>query len=455
MKRLTVLIAILLVVFGLNRTTAQVTDSILIQPDVPQYGKPFKKVPDRRDVSIYQVNIRSFSANGDFKGVIARLDSIKALGVNVVYLLPIYPVGVLKASGSPYCVQNYRAINKDFGSLDDLRALIDGAHKRGMAVMLDWVANHTSYDNPWTKNKSWYLQDSVGNIISPPKFHWPDVAQLNFNNADMRMAMIKSMKYWVLTANVDGFRCDYADGPPAEFWVQAIDSLRNIKGHKLLMLAEGNRKDLFPDGFDYNFGFEFYGNLKRVYRRGKSVLSIDTINKLEYQYAVDGQQMVRYTTNHDVNSSDGTPLQLFGGQTGSMAAFVVIAYMKSVPFIYGGQEVGLTTRLLFPFTKSKIDWTPNPQLTNEYKNIIAFRNSSEAIRRGELTSFSTADVCAFVKQLGNKKVLVVSNLRNKAVEFPVPATLVNSKWKNVFIDGKTLLGNTIELKPYQYLVFKN
>jgi len=455
MKKITALMLFAFAVFQLQNAAAQVTDPILTAPDVPQYGHPFTGVPDRRDVSIYQVNIRSFSNTRDFKGVIERLDSIKALGVNVLYLMPVDPVGVLKSTNSPCCVRDYRGINPDFGTLTDLRNLVAGAHKRGMAVMMDWVANHTSWDNPWIKNKSWYLTDSSGKIVSPPGFNWYDVAQLNFKNADMRRAMIKCMKYWVLTANIDGFRCDYADGPPSDFWVQAINTLRNIKGHKLLFLAEGNRKDLFADGFDFNFGFKFYGNLRQVYRRGKSVHSIDSINRVEYQYASQGQQMVRYLTNHDVNSSDGTPQQLFGGERGSMAAFVIVAYMQGVPFIYNGQEVGMRTRLVFPFTKTKIDWTPNPQLTDEYKKIIAFRNSSKAIRRGQLTSFSSADVCAFLKQAGSQKVLVLSNLRNKAVSFSVPQNLTGTKWKNVFTGQKSALGNTVDLPPYSYLVFKN
>ncbi len=449
--------ALLLVIFFCDSkcAVAQITDPAAIQVSASQYGKPFKGVPDRRDAAIYQVNIRSFSPSGDLKGIIPRLDSIKVLGVNIIYLLPIYPVGILKSTNSPYCVRDYRAINPDFGTIEDLRALINGAHKRGMAVMLDWVANHTSWDNVWMKNRSWYMTDSLGKIISPPGFHWNDVAQLNFKNADMRLAMINSMKYWVLTANVDGFRCDYADGPPADFWIQALDSLRNIKGHKLLFLAEGNRKDLFADGFDFNFGFKFYGNLKRVYGRGKPVTSIDSINTDEYKYASEGQQMARYLTNHDVNSSDGTPLKLFGGERGSVAAFVIVAYMQGIPFIYDGQEVGMQTQLKFPFTKSKVDWTPNPQLTGEYKKILAFRNKSEVIRRGTLGAFSNADVCAFVKQLGDKKVLVLSNLRNKPVTFSLSANLAGTRWKNVFTGEKSQLNNSIDLAPYTYLVFKN
>jgi glycosidase len=409
------------------QTIAQNTTTIA---DPPQYGKPFTAVPDTRDVDLYQVNTRVFSANGDFKGVTARLDSIKALGINVVYLMPIYPVGILKAKGSPYATRDYNAVGSEFGTLDDLRALVDGAHKRKMALILDWVGNHTSWDNPWIANKSWYELDSNGNIKYP--MDWQDVAQLNFKNMDMRLAMIKAMKGWVLKANIDGFRCDYADGPPEDFWKQAIDTLRNIPGHKLLFLAEGQKASDFTAGFDYNFGFKFFGNMEAIFRRGKSVKSIDTINIREYKGATGSQGMVRYLTNHDVNSSDGTPLELFGGKRGSMAAFVIVAYMKGVPMIYNGQEVGTPNRMMFPFTRSKLDWSINPDVTAEYKKIIAFRNKSEAVRRGELASYSSDDVCAFTKIDGSDKVLVISNLRNKALDYVVPANLVGTKWKNVF-----------------------
>jgi glycosidase len=443
------IITIVIIGFVPKKLTAQST----IPPDPPQYGRPYKDVPDTRDVALYQVNMRSFSKEGNFKGIIARLDSIKALGINVVYILPIYPVGILKGQGSPYSVKDYRAINSEFGRLNDLRALVDGVHKRKMAIIIDWVGNHTSWDNPWIVNKSWYEQDSTGNIKYPQT--WRDVAQLNFKNNDMRLTMINDMKYWVLTANVDGFRCDYADGPPADFWKQAIDTLRNIPNHKLLFLAEGTHGENFDAGFDYNFGFRFYENLKRIYQEGKSVKSIDTVNKKEYAHAKGNQEIVRYITNHDVNSSDGSPIQLFGGKEGAMAAFVVVAYMKSVPMIYDGQEVGLPYRLVFPFTKSKIDWSLNPDVTAEYKKVIAFRNISEAIRRGELASYSSDDVCVFTKTIGDKKVLVLSNLRNKQTSYTLPTDLTSTQWKDGFTGEKKKLNATISLNPYQYIVLKN
>jgi glycosidase len=222
--------------------------------------------------------------------------------------------------------------------------LVDGAHKRKIAVLMDIVANHTSWDHPWINDKSWYELDSAGNIRYPR--NWRDVAQLNFKNNDMRLALIRSMKSWVYKANIDGFRCDYADGPPVDFWKQAIDTLKTIRTHRLLMLAEGSRPEHFSAGFDYNFGFGFFGNLKNIYRNNKSVRSIDTMNIRDFRGTTeDGQSIIRYLTNHDVNSSDGTPLDLFGGKRGSMAAFVVVAYMKGIPMIYNGQEIGTPFRL--------------------------------------------------------------------------------------------------------------
>ncbi len=420
--------------------------------DTVQYGSPFRGVPDARDAVIYQVNIRCFSSARDFQGVILRLDSIKNLGVNVIYLMPVYPVGTVKSVNSPYCVKDYKSVNPEFGSLTDLRALIDGAHNKGMAVILDWVANHSSWDNTWINNVSWYKQDIAGNIVSPNG--WNDVAQLNFDNTAMRNAMIKAMKYWVLTANCDGFRCDYADGPPADFWKQAIDTLRNIPSRQLLILAEGSRADHFASGFNYTFGFRFYDMTKNIFKNNGSVSGYDNINEIEYAGANESNRVVRYITNHDVNGSDGTPLDLFGGKTGSLAAFVAAAYMKGVPMIYNGQEVGYPVRLTFPFTNSLIDWSLNPKMVTEYKRILSLFNSSLAIRRGTLNTFNSNDVCAFTKIYGSEVVLVISNLRNATVSFVLPDSFISSRWIDAFTGTSVSLKTQISLSPYSYLILK-
>jgi len=412
-------------------------------------------VPERSDVNLYQINIRTFSKEGNLQGILPRLDSIKNLGINVIYLMPIYPIGKVNAVNSPYCVQDYKSVNPEFGKLADLKAVVDSIHKRKMAIILDWVPNHTSYDHAWIKNKSWYLQDSNGKILSPPGQPWFDVAQLNFNNMDMRAEMIASMEYWVSAANIDGFRCDYADGPSYDFWKQAITALRAIPDHRLLLLAEGKRRDLYKAGFDYNFGFSFFEHLKDIYSKDKSVLSLDTLDISDHKGTSNGQQIVRYTTNHDVNGSDGTPQDLFGGQQGAMAAFVVATYMNGIPMIYNGQEVGTPYKLVFPFTGQKIDWSINPAVTAAYKKIIAIRNGTPALRVNKVKTYSSNDICAFTKQIDKEKVFVLSNLRNKEITYSTPKRLVNSKWTNAFTGATYEVGETIVLAPYTYLVLKN
>ena len=436
-------------------TTTTTTVTPPTGPTYVQYGTPFNNVPDRQDAAIYQVNMRPFSASGSFAAVIARLDSIKALGINTVYLMPIFPVGNLNSVNSPYCVKDYTAVSAEFGTLADLRALVDGAHSRNMCVILDWVANHTAWDNPWiSAHRDWYLQDASGNILSPPGTGWNDVAQLNFSNAAMRIEMIKDMKQWVYNANVDGFRCDYADGPPQDFWQQAIDTLRNISTHKLLLLAEGNHSSNYTAGFDFNFGFSFYGQLKGIYNSNQSVQMIDALNASEYSGSSNGQQVVRYTTNHDVNGSDGTPLDLFGGATGSMGAFVIAAYMKGVPMIYTGQEVGTPYRLVFPFTGADVDWSLNPALKEEYKRIMAFRNSSIAIRRAVPVSYSTTDICAFTKTSGTDIVFVAVNTRNAAMNYALPSAVANAAWTDAMTGNSVNLTTQITLPAYGYMVYK-
>ena len=437
--------------FSCSKTDLPVAPGLPSDP--AQYGTPFANVPAAKDVNLYQVNMRVFSAAGNLQGVTARLDAIKNLGINVVYLMPIYPVGISRGINSPYAVKDYEAVGSEFGTLEDLRNLVDQAHQKNIAVILDWVANHTSWDNAWITNKSWYQQDASGNIISPNGYN--DVAQLNFNNDSMRTAMIAAMRYWIFTANIDGYRCDFADNVPFGFWKEALTSLNNIPEHHLLFLAEGTRADHFNAGFQMTYGFGFYGNLKDIFEKNKSATSINNLNTSEYTNADTSDRVVRYITNHDVNSSDGTPEQLFGGEKGAEAAFVVAAYMKGDPMIYNGQEVGTPYRLTFPFTSTKIDWSLNANVTAEYKKILAFRNSSAAIRSYQVFSYSSDDVVAFTKEQDNEKDFVMVNLRDKVVNYTLPSAFANTTWTDALNTGNVTLTNTVSLQPYTYLVLKN
>ncbi|MBC6698686.1 alpha-amylase family glycosyl hydrolase [Hymenobacter puniceus] len=428
-------------------------------PTTPQYGTPFAGVPNREDAVMYQVNMRAFSQSGNFAGVTARLDSIRDLGVNVLYLMPIYPIGTdSKSVNSPYAVKDYRAVNTEFGSLTDLRALVDGAHQRNMAVMLDWVANHTSWDHAWiTQHPDWYQKNAAGAItpVSNNGTTYNDVAQLNFTNAAMRLEMISALKSWVYTANVDGFRFDYADFQPNDFWKQATDTLRNIKSHKLLLLAEGTRPANFSSGFDYNFGFNWYGGIYQVYKNGANAANtFDALNTSEYNGATGTQQVVRYITNHDVNGSDGTPVTLFGGRDGAMSAFVITALYKGVPMIYNGQETGMSQAIPFPFTSVKVRWGQNPDVKRAYKQLLAARAGSVALRVGTPTPLTTRNVCAFTKTAGSEQAFVVANVRNSPQVYTLPANLANTTWTDALTGNSVALNTQISLPAYGYLVLK-
>lgn len=422
-----------------------------------QYGDPFTEVPASQDATIYQVNIRAFSEAGNFQGVIDRLGHIEALGANVIYLMPVYPVGQERSAGglgSPYAVKDFKAVNPEFGTLEDLQTLVDEAHDRGIAVILDFVANHTAWDNAWiTEHPEWYAQDEEGNIIAPPGTGWNDVAQLNYENEELREAMIDAMSFWVYNANIDGFRMDAADFVPFSFWDKAVPALEGIKEQDLLMLAEGGRTNHLQTGFDYIFGFRYFDALKEVFLDAAPVTELQEANAELYANVYDeSKRVIKYTTNHDVNLTDGTPQELFGGEDGSIAAFVVAAYQKSVPMIYNGQAIGFDERLEF-FTRDPIDWNNvNEEMLQEYKKIIAFRNESEAIRRGDLKSYSSEDVAVFTMEEGDETVLVLSNLRNREVKYILPAVFANTEWSNAFDGTAVPLGEEVTLEPFSYLV---
>lgn len=422
-----------------------------VSTDPPQYGTPFDEIPATDDIVMYEINERAFSATGDFAGILPRLDSIKALGVNVIWLMPIHPIGQINTVNSPYCIRNFKEVNPEYGDLEDLRTLVREAHNRKMAVILDWVANHTSWDNPWIVNKSWYTQDANGEIIHPAGTNWQDVADLDFSNDTMRLAMIEALKYWVLAANVDGYRCDAADFVPFSFWKQAIDSLENIPGRELILLAEGSRSDHFTAGFQMNFGWDFFGKNKNVFQNNHSAGDFYQTHQSEYGSIPAGSHKLRFTSNHDECAWDDTPLGLFGGRDGSMAAFVITAYMGGVPLIYNGQEVGCPDMLPF-FSRLPIDWTTNPDMFIEYRQLMAVRAAHPAVRGGDLGFFPDADVAAFKRTASGDEVVVIVNTSDTATDYDVPSGLENSSWENAMTGADVSLGSTLNLGAFEYFI---
>ncbi len=459
---------IILLIFGLPwLTTCQKNDPDPIinppnvlqpDPDPVAFAAPFTGVPATKDVVIYEVNMRAFSTAGDFKGVQARLDSIKTLGVNVLWLMPIHPIGILKNAGqlgSPYSVRNYKEINTEYGALGDLQTLVQEAHNRNMSVIIDWVANHTAWDNPWiTEHPEWYTKDASGNITIPAGTNWADVADLNYSNTIMRTFMISAMKYWVLKANIDGFRCDYADGVPADFWKQAIDSLKTIPNRKYILLAEGSLKEQFSAGFAMNYSWDFYNQIRNVYKNNLTATGLFGINNAEYANLPAGSAKLRYTTNHDQSAWEDSPIVLLKGKAGSLSAFVLTAFMGGVPLLYDGQEVGRADKTPF-FSKSPINWNLNPDMFAEYKRLMAFRQSSNAIKEGSVELINdNGHVVVFKRKFQNEQVLVLVNTQNSVSNYSLAPSLANTSWTNALTNTTVALSTTIGLQPYQYLILK-
>jgi glycosidase len=424
--------------------------------DFKQYGTPYAGVPDVQNIVLYEVNTRAFSTAGNFQGIIDRLDSIKALGVNTIWIMPIHPVGQLNSAGglgSPYSVQDYMKVNTEFGNLDKLRELVQKAHDKNMAVILDWVANHTAWDNPWIKNKSWYSQDANGNIIIPPGTNWQDVAELNYGNIDMRKAMISAMRYWILEANVDGYRCDAVDFVPTDFWKQAIDELKKIDGRNLIFLAEGGKADNFTAGFQMNYAWDFYTNLKQVYGSNKAASSVFTTHQSEYNSIPAGAKKLRYTTNHDVSAYEATPIELFGGVTGALSASVITIFTSSVPLIYSSQEVGQAAKLPF-FTREPIQWDDNISMEHEYRKLFSVYNNTLAFTKGTLESFANNDFVVFKRKYNDEEYLILVNVRNVKKDYSIDAALQNTSWTNALDGTSVSLGTTLSLEKFQYLILK-
>jgi glycosidase len=446
------ILSLLALGFHACKPDIQVEPPIEEPDDNPAYGTPFQAVPATDDIVMYEVNLRAFSSQGNLQGVIDKLDHLQSLHVNVIWLMPIHPIGSINSVNSPYCVKDHKAISAEYGDLSKLRQLTDAAHARGMAVILDWVANHTAWDHPWMGNTSWYTQDANGNVIMPPGTNWADVADLNFDNVEMRSAMIDAMKYWVLQANVDGFRCDYANGVPFDFWQQAIAALNALPGRDIILLAEGDRTDHFAAGFDMTFSWDYYTALKEVFA-GQPAFTINAVSSNEYLQVPAGKHKLRFTTNHDQSAWEAAPPALFGGIEGAEAATVAMTFMPGVPLIYTGQETGRSSTTPF-FSNSPIDWNANSAMVNDYRDIYSIYAGSDAARRGSCILYSANDAIIIERVLNGEHLLVVVNVRNAFVSVPMPGALVNTAWTEAITGVTEFIDNTMGLMPYGYRILR-
>lgn len=392
-------------------------------------------LPPLDEIVMYEANMRAMSIAGDFAGVTDRLDEIEALGVNTIWIMPLHPVGILNRYGplgSPYSVRDYLAVAPEYGTINDLHTLIDAAHARGIAVIMDWSGNHTAWDHPWiTQHPEWYTQDSQGNIVHPPGTNWLDVADLNYDVPEMQSAMIDRLIWWVQHTQIDGFRMDAADFIPNDFWSQAVPAVRASVQRPLLMFAEGARDDHHAAGFDLTFGWRFNTGLRRVLIDGWSAAEIARSHSEEYANITAGHGVVRWTTNHDDTAYNAPPPVLFGGIEPSIAAYASMVMYGATPLIYSGQEVGSTDNTQF-VELDPIDWNTNPELADWYSWIIGIRQQHGSIRSGSITDLSSDDALVVSRMLGDERVAAWINVRPYPVAAPVPAA-----WATVWTDLET------------------
>ena len=368
-----------------------------------------------RDGVIYEIYPRAFSPQGNFNAITARLDELKDLGVTILWLMPIHPIGQLKKKGtigSPYAVRDYYAINPDYGTADDLKRLVREAHTRDMKVIIDVVANHTSWDSVLMKHPEFYKRDAEGKITYP--YDWYDIAALNFDNKELRRYMTDMLKHWIREFDLDGFRCDVAGEVPTDFWENARRELEQVKPD-IVLLAEAHKAELLVNAFDLDYSWPLHSALTQVLQgRGRASDLRDEWEK-EVKAWPRGALHMRFSDNHDERRA----IARFG-EPAALAASAFVFTLDGVPMIYNGMEVGDTTESGAPalFEKLPIFWPigeRRPEFRKFYKKMMDFRRSSVALRRGSLKWLRNSDesrVVTFVRQAENDEVLAAINFSN-------------------------------------------
>jgi glycosidase len=369
-----------------------------------------------RDGVVYEIYPRAFSVQGNFNGITARLDDLKALGVNILWLMPIHPIGEAKKKGtigSPYAVRDYYGINPDYGTKEDFKRLIGEAHRRGMKVIIDIVANHTSWDSVMMKWPEYYEHDAAGRITYP--HDWSDVAELNYANSQLRRYMTDMLKYWLREFDLDGFRCDVAEEVPTDFWENARAELDKIKPD-IVMLAEGHKPELLLKAFDFDYSWPLHSSLTNALQGRGRASDLRSEWDKEFSEWPRAALHLRFSDNHDERRA----IARFG-EPGALAASALMFTLDGVPLLYNGMEVGDTTESGAPalFEKLPIFWPiaeRRPEFPRFYKQMVALRRSSNALRRGSVEWLRNSDearVLTYVRRTKDEEVLVAVNLSNR------------------------------------------
>jgi len=433
---------------------------------------------------IYEVNIRQYSPEGTFNAFTKDIPQLKELGVKIIWVMPIFPISQTKRKatggddskfasempkeeqhkylGSYYAVSDFKKVNPEFGTIEDFRSLVKTAHENGMYIILDWVPNHTGWDHVWIKeHPEYYTKNEKGEIIDPinpetgKSWGWSDVADLNYDNQELRKEMTADMLHWIKNENIDGFRCDVASNVPLDFWQQAIPQLRKEKN--IFMLAEAWEPELLKDGlFDMAYNWEGHHTMNRIAQGKNTVKDWDKfMSENERKYSAD-DILMNFVDNHDENSWNGTVKGRLGKAEEAMTALSYV--MPGMPLIYSGNEYGLNHSLKF-FEKDSIPKTKGREWELLQK-LGKLKNDNSSLSGGKQKAIykkieiSNPNILAFERTKEGKKIIYLANLSNDVQGFE---NSFNQSFTDYINNKKFDLSSTsyLKLKPWEYFILVN
>ena len=412
---------------------------------------------------LYEINIRQLTPEGTLRAATERLPFLRSIGIDAIWLMPIYPIGEEGRKGglgSYYSIRDYMAVNSEFGNEEDLRNFIKVAHALGMRILLDWVANHTARDARWITERpaDWYERDEAG--VAKIPWDWSDTAKLNYANHDVWRGQIEAMRYWVEKFDVDGFRCDMAMLVPIEFWQEASEELHRIK-HDIFMLAEAEEDNLFDRAFNMSYQWEIHHIMCDIAKGGRRVWDLrNAIHNQRARYPKEAMRM-SFTSNHDENSWSGSEQSRFGRALEVMTAMTFLM-PSTMPLIYTGQEVGYDHSFEF-FDRDPIpveSYREN-RTTELYRRLCALKHSETALaaaeRGGEMIEIeNNAKDCmmTFVREVRGSRVVAIVNLSPYTIHADFRTGIYAGEYRNALTDERYTLADHVEadFEPWQYKI---
>jgi glycosidase len=414
-----------------------------------------------RSAAIYELNTRQFTPEGTFAAAQAQLPRLKELGVGIIWLMPVQPIGEKNRKGSlgsPYSIRDYLGVNPELGDVGNLKRFVGSAHELGMYVILDWVANHTAWDNVLVEqHPEWYARDWKGEFHPTPWSDWSDIIELDYSQPGLRRYMTGAMKYWISEVGFDGFRCDMAGYVPLDFWNELRSELDTIK--PVFMLAEWETRDLHANAFDASYAWTWYHTMHDV-AQGKAGIGNITGYYATKQKAWPHDSMrLMFVSNHDENAWNGTQFEQFGDALENVIVLSVVG--EGIPLIYNGQEAGNHKRLEF-FEKDSIEWKTHP-VGDLYRNLLALKKRNSALWNGRwgakmvgVPNNQEEKVFSFFRANDSHAVFAVFNFSGEIQTVTFGETLHHGEYRD-FSNGEGMLlkeGSTLEMKPWTYRLFE-